>query len=289
MMIGEKVLSLLILGVLAYISNSCYIWGTDSGECSKDTLDPLWRETFMPYCSKAVVYPACLPKSQKLPPSREFPNGRFFNHTVLKKDQYIQDQCKQFIFERIQLEKNTTLKKQNRNEYGDIGKIKRRFWKKPNCLAAYKNYFCWVNFPRCDMETGRSLPTCRSACENFFISCGYSKDLWRCGKSKYFNGYEPEPPIVDALGTVSYMRDYFPGQPFRQNKYSLHGGEYPICTPAIKGSANRHSWATVNFVKLSNDGEQYALKALIPKKLSLSADLTCDYVSISATLNPNKE
>lgn len=126
------------------------------------------------------------------------------------------------------------------NEYGDKGKIRRRFYKKPDCRNAFKNYMCWLNFPRCDPLRDLTLPTCRSCCENFFISCGYERGLWRCGKTKYFNGYEPETPTIGDDGNATYLREYFPGQPFRENKYSAKGGsELIVCTPAVDGSASQ--------------------------------------------------
>ena len=127
----------------------------------------------------------------------------------------------------------------NVNEYGDPGHIKVRFYKSKDCQDAFTNFMCWINFPRCDPETGETLPTCRSACENFFITCGYESKLWRCGKTKYFNGYFPESPSASSDGTSSYtyLREYFPGQPFRKNKFvKKTGQEEPICTPAVKGS-----------------------------------------------------
>ena len=139
---------------------------------------------------------------------------------------------------RMSLETNRTLKRAKKNEYGDIGVIKRRFYKKPDCRNAFKSYFCWINFPRCLPDRDLTLPTCRSACENFFKTCGYEKNLWRCGRAKYFDGKAPEEPEVDALGNATYLRDYFPGQPFRENKYTKDGDEIPICTPAILGSAS---------------------------------------------------
>ena len=39
------------------------------------------------------------------------------------------------------------------NEYGDVGKIKRRMYHYPNCQDAYINLFCYMNFPRCDPST----------------------------------------------------------------------------------------------------------------------------------------
>jgi len=62
---------------------------------------------------------------------------------------------------------------------------------------------------------------CRSSCENFFRVCGYEKDLWRCGPSKFFNGYFPEVrnrsfcsfcvlcplPLAVVCGPEQHVRD----------------------------------------------------------------------------------
>ena len=98
------------------------------------------------------------------------------------------------------------------------------------------------------MSRDESLATCRSACENYFISCGLDRDIWRCGPSQFYNGYEPEEPTGGGYGEVTYMRDYFPGQPFRENKFNLEGFQKKICTPAIDGSAGgggRVGWGVV--------------------------------------------
>lgn len=42
--------------------DSCFLWGSDTGECVTASLDPLWRAANMPYCQAAVTYPACVPK-----------------------------------------------------------------------------------------------------------------------------------------------------------------------------------------------------------------------------------
>lgn len=230
---------------------SCYLHGTDVGECTTQTLDPIWRATYMPFCFEAVVYPACIPKYQVLPPSREFPNGRWHNNTVASKDAWIQQNVVSHMELRIGYEKNKTMKNLNKNEYGDIGHTRKRFTL-PNgqprldCQLAFKNYFCWINFPRCNVELDLTLPTCRSACENFFRTCNYEHGLWRCYKSKWFNGEEPDPGYEgykgDHLSTypnTTYLREYFPGQPFRKNKYTTMGVEHPICTPAILGASSR--------------------------------------------------
>lgn len=180
--------------------------------------------------------------AQPLPPSREYPNGRWTNHSVSTKDAWVQAVTLQHIAQRMALERDSTLKSKRQNEYGDAGTIKRRFYKRPDCQNAFKNLFCWINFPRCDPTRDLSLPTCKSPCENFFKACGYQKDLWRCGPSKYFNGYAPESPSY-VNGNATYLRDYFPGQPFRKNKFTNGGHQYAICTPAIDGSASRNGFS----------------------------------------------
>jgi len=135
-------------------------------------------------------------------------------------------------------ETNATMKAENKDIYGHRGHVRKRFLNRPDCQFAYKRYFCWINFPRCDTFLDESLPTCKSACENYFRSCKYEFGLWRCGKSKWFNGYEPEPPQYDATGNLTYYREYFPGQPFRRNKYTTMGIEVPLCTPALVGRAH---------------------------------------------------
>lgn len=171
---------------------------------------------------------------------REFPDGRWFNHTVLAKDTWVATNCMAHITERVNLETNKSLERKAENEFGDKGRIKKRFHHNDDCQNAFKNLFCWTNFPRCDPNRDLTYPTCRSACENYFTACNFKKSLWRCGQSKFFNAYGPETPSVDALGNVTYLRDFFPGQPFRKNKYTKGGSEVGHCTPAITGAASSH-------------------------------------------------
>jgi hypothetical protein len=189
---------------------------------------------------------ACVPTYQTLPPTMEFPSGRWYNHTILKKDNWVNERCTQHIAHRIALESNKTLKNLNHNEYGDRGHIRRRMWKRLDCQNAFKNMFCFINFPRCLPDRDLTLPTCKSACENFFKTCNYEHDLWRCGPSQYFNGYEAEMPTNDSTGNWTYYREFFPGQPFRRNKYTKMGVEDPICTPAVLGSAFSSSSQTMS-------------------------------------------
>jgi hypothetical protein len=99
---------------------------------------------------------------------------------------------------------------------------------------AYKRYFCWVNFPRCD-EFEETLPMCQSACENFFRVCGYEEDLWMCDN------------IIDNVQEIGSKtktsdkdegRPYFPGEPFKKNEYERRKVPKEICTPSIRGDAS---------------------------------------------------
>jgi len=47
-----------------------------------------------------------------------------------------------------------------------FGSVTSRF-NHPDCVHAYYNMLCYMNFPRCD-GTGQSMGMCRSVCENFF-------------------------------------------------------------------------------------------------------------------------
>lgn len=211
----------------------------------------MFRIAKMPFCAPYVQYPACLPQPQLIPPLRDFPRGRWFNHTTDKKDMWISEQATAHIAYREGLEQNETLIATARNEFGEAGTITLRFTKKPDCVNAFQAFFCYANFPRCDLTTGQTLPMCKSACENFFTACGYETTLWRCGRSKFFNGYAPEPQQgQDVNGTPIYFRDYFPGQPFRQNKFDKSYLPVAVCTPSIFGAAPQSN-SNMGFLKLS--------------------------------------
>jgi hypothetical protein len=169
---------------------------------------------------------------------REFPQGRWSNHTVVTKDTWIRDSFFEFVQERVRIEKSKLFKDTRTNEFGESKVIKHRFTNHRDCATSFKNLFCWMNFPRCDLEKDLTLPMCESACHNFFKACAYKPDLKRCGKTEYFNGHYPEKPSgVDSDGNPIYLRDYFPGQPWVTNKFSQGGHELAVCTPAIDGAA----------------------------------------------------
>ncbi len=48
------------------------------------------------------------------------------------------------------------------------------------------------------MTRDESMGLCESVCMNYFGSCAYHTDIFRCGPSEFFNGYAPEagPPYL---------------------------------------------------------------------------------------------
>lgn len=220
----------LVFKTLARV-DGCYIQGTDSGICDSDLYDDIdVREANMPFCYKYVDYIPCVPQEKTLDPSRDYPSGRWYNYTVLTKDNWIEKQYNSILKWRLYEESSDPPRvKKGYDEWGNKGTTTVRFTKNDDCQAAYAAYFCWINFPRCD-EQDESLMTCRSACENLMQACGYVKDMWRCGKSEYFNyggsfNLDESHPEKAASQTAEeeeetgglpiYYRDYFPGQPFR--------------------------------------------------------------------------
>ncbi|CAN0246492.1 unnamed protein product, partial [Discosporangium mesarthrocarpum] len=201
----------------------CRIHGADIGYCEPSYYDdPDFREANTPFCSNFIKYPVCVPKYDPLPPSREFENGRWFNNTAYEKDKWVEQYYNLVVENRLIVEGNKTLQKLGIDEYGNKGSPVPRFTDTYDCQRSYKAYMCYINFPRCDDE-GESTVTCRSACENLMVACQNQKDLWRCGESEYFNGYEAEDPAYDDSGNPVYRRDFFPGKEERERGYLVLG------------------------------------------------------------------
>ena len=40
-----------------------------------------------------------------------------------------------------------------------------------DCIEAYKDALCYLNFPKCGCRE-ESLPLCKSVCENYYRACG---------------------------------------------------------------------------------------------------------------------
>lgn len=226
----------LLLTALGSLAHGCQIAGYESGVCDHGIReDQDRREAEMPFCGRFIKYVPCVPHQKfytepEAQPDRNFPHGRWKNHTTLHKDNWIREMVKANMFYRISLEIDEDLQDKGVNEYGHKKEIKPRFRDNDDCKYAYIRYMCWINFPRCD-DTENSLLTCQSSCENFFKSCNYEQKLWRCGPSEYFNGYRPEGPtyVDNPNGSdickpeyygkkqchETFQRDYFPGQPFK--------------------------------------------------------------------------
>mmetsp|Transcript_16578 Transcript_16578/g.30996 ORF Transcript_16578/g.30996 Transcript_16578/m.30996 type:complete len:396 (+) Transcript_16578:145-1332(+) len=151
-------------------------------------------------------YVPCVPRDQKLPKDRNYPEGRFQMHTVRAKDRWVHDFVNNYVYNkvygRVAVELDKDAKDNDEDEYGRNGlETAERFTEKMGrCKNAYESYICWINFPRCDTKTNESLPMCRSACENMFESCGYPEHMWRCGDAEYFNSQDE-----DELKEVGYM------------------------------------------------------------------------------------
>lgn len=138
------------------------IQGQNSGVCkaAQDIQDR------MPFCADVVRYTACVPREVSWYP----------NLTIEVKDLWARDTYRAFVAERLAIEdgdmKPTDPTKYN-YYYNDV---EARFGARhgADCMDAYRNFMCWLNFPRCDVS-GQSMMLCRSVCENFFRACKYPK------------------------------------------------------------------------------------------------------------------
>lgn len=220
----SQVLIFLTSSLLLPLVGGCHIQGYDSGEC----MDMTDFEVTMPFCANIVKYRACVPTYQRL----------WYNHSRLTKDRWVEKLFNQTVTERMLFETNETLLDSSLNEWNEEVEILPRFTENSDCVNAYRNYFCWINFPRCDAE-GRSLLLCRSVCENFFTACGYARDLWRCGEPKYVDGYEPEVSEEMRDNELMYFRAPFPGSPLRTNEF-VPETTTPliVCTPSLENGVS---------------------------------------------------
>lgn len=242
-------LAVLVL-VLAGVADACYIQGYDGGYCVSYELFSANAKFCGPVLQDSLRdYRPCVPATDTNWPQ----------HNLAAKDRWIEANFNRIIESRKRREWNflegiPDLYTFQNEEYGlDIriyneDEAEEEAWGIPNdCEKAFKNYFCWINFPRCDDEDN-SLMMCRSACENLFRSCGYDSSMSRCGSSQFFGaemaqegGLNPETGAYDV-----FTRAIFPGQPFRDNEFIedtgslLDDGEpAPVCTPSIKNAAGR--------------------------------------------------
>ncbi|KAJ0405016.1 hypothetical protein ATCC90586_001749 [Pythium insidiosum] len=176
-------MSLLLLTAVS----SCLIAGADTGTCT----DPSDYDLLIPFCKTVVPYTACLPRYQSL----------WYNHSALTKDKFVEQMFNKLVTQRKMYETNRTFLDKNTDEWGSKREIQPRFIENPDCENAFRNYFCWLNFPRCDAE-GRSLLLCRS--NKAFV----------------------------------YYRAPYPGSPFKDNAVDpATGHPLVVCTPSLENLA----------------------------------------------------
>ena len=237
-------------GGLEDIEDAAKQWqnGTD-GPCKEGQADHC-----MPFCGRwiASYYRPCIPAPMFLLKDQNFPEGRHGKHTVREKDRWVEETVTAIIDARIAVESNITAQKLGVDENGVKGrKTAVRFYGNPDCRHAYKRYFCWLNFPRCD-EFNDTLPMCESACENFFRVCGFEEEMWRCNESPKKIEQQLDQDITPKKPDIS---SFFPGQPFKQNEFipKSDGEPKTVCTPSIKGGALGRftSWALLDSLILS--------------------------------------
>ncbi|CEG41221.1 Frizzled domain [Plasmopara halstedii] len=195
----------------------------NGGVCTK----PTDFDLLLPFCKAVIPYPACLPRYQSI----------WYNHSALSKDRFVEQLFHKIVNQRKIDETNVTMADYNTDEWGGPRTITPRFTGNSDCENSLRNYFCWLNFPRCDTE-GRSLLLCRSVCENFMTSCQYSKDLWRCGDPEYINGRSAEISTEWVDQKQVYYRAPYPGSPFKDNAFDPNTDKpLIVCTPSLENSA----------------------------------------------------
>ena len=231
----------------------CYIGHVDSGECVKARYV---LEGKLEFCGQGYSwfelhpdYEVCVPmetvryiyiyilKRKHITYTHYQAEGRSAGLTVQNKDEWVKETYEKILEERLLIE--AEYEDEDINELGISGETAQRFRENSDCQKAYKNFFCWANFPRCNKE-GASMMMCRSVCENYMIACGFDYDLWRCGNERYMNGHGIEGPhhTDKDTGYPVYLRDFNPGHPFREGESVGENEDAPICTPGIYGSAS---------------------------------------------------
>ena len=226
------------------LARACYIQGVDSGTCVAGDAFAVGA----PFCAQTLgsaagaSYSVCVPK--------EF--SFFPNLTLAAKDAWVRDTHLATVARRRSIEvtgqplSGDPVPLESAWEGGMLEPSQFHFAQNDECAAAYRNFICFMNFPRCDAK-GESLLLCRSVCENFFRSCRIADFLNRCYDHPEFYGASDKEADtnVDTNGLPIYSRYFLPGMPFRDIKYAvtppLFGGALTelsvVCTPSLPGGA----------------------------------------------------
>ena len=160
------------------------ISGQESGYCDLD-MNPInaangkriknsmYKLVNMPFCGRYIPYVPCVPKYPMLEPDRNYPIGRWYNFTILQKDEWVR-LVRGNINYRIDLETTENGKTlEDMTRFQDAG-----------LQQAYIKYMCWINFPKYDNDL-ESVRTCESSCLNFSKHAVMTKT---CGVAGHRNG-----------------------------------------------------------------------------------------------------
>lgn len=207
--------------------------GRDAGTC----VDIERVAHRMPFCAGQTQYRVCVPSDTT---AAVFGAGA--NVSMEAKDGWARRTFDAFLSERLAMEGGTLRPDDpafaNFTEPGE--KVAKRFTDNRDCVQAYRNYLCYLNFPRCDGKD-ESMLLCASVCENMMKACRVPKYLWRCGNPRYFGGTAPEgasdDQLFDNVGVPYYARAPFPGSPFASNQFELNGDPVAVCTPSLKSGS----------------------------------------------------
>ena len=232
---ASALLLLLLLLLLAPPPvSACMLGGLDVGVCAA-AADV---QSAAPYCASVLPYSACVPRGGAAPWS---------NLSASNKDDWLSAAVGSFIAQRVAIEGgHLSPNDPSLASFVPAGAtVVRRFTAGgsagADCANAYRNYACWLAFPRCD-GSRRSLPLCRSVCENFFRACSYPRAMWRCYEPANFGGEAPEgtsgDQLYDAHGGAVFKRAPIAGLPFASN-VDDGGAPIAVCTPSLHNRAER--------------------------------------------------
>jgi len=240
---NRRSLSFLVLALLSLLARRCSACviqgGMDSGECVPGDV----FAAKAPFCADTIGgagnagYSVCVPK--------ELP--WFPNLTTTNKDAWVRAQWARTVARRVAIESGNSPPDVQSWEGAKLDASDYHFTNNADCANAFKNFFCYMNFPRCSPE-GASLLVCRSVCQNFFAACRFSDDMNRCYDNPQFYGAATQEAdtATDSNGLYIHHRFFLPGMPFKSVEYAVNptpliGGVMSpmlvVCTPSLPGGA----------------------------------------------------
>jgi hypothetical protein len=132
--------ALLLLCVASRASLGCVLAGTDSGTCAANI------QEHAPFCASSVRYPACVPRELPWLP----------NLTIASKDAWVGASVAALVAQREAIERGALVPNDpSLSSFVAPGSsVAARFTARgasgSDCVAAYRNFACFMAFPRCD-------------------------------------------------------------------------------------------------------------------------------------------